>query len=94
VSGSRPFVLCGLRVKRPQSGQILHERRNGDCLLQVTEHPSYGLLRGQDRLVPSFLATLAICQRSRVIRFRRAAEMLDTFGAQQGGTQYWCLVAV
>ncbi len=40
---SRPFVLCGLPVKRPQSGQVLHERRNGHFLLQVTGHPSYGL---------------------------------------------------
>jgi hypothetical protein len=43
---------------------------------------------GQDRLVPIFLATLAIKQQSRVIRFRSAAQMLDAFGMQQGGTQY------
>jgi hypothetical protein len=90
---SRPFVLCGLPVKRPQAGQFLHERRNGHFLLQVTGHPSYGLPRGQDRLVPLFLATLAIRQQSRVIRFRSAAEMLDTFGMQQGGTQYRRLMA-
>ncbi len=90
---SRPFVLCGLPVKRPQSGQVLHERRNGHFLLQVTGHPSYGLPWGQDRLVPIFLATLAIRQQNRVIRFRSAAEMLDTFGMQQGGTQYRRLVA-
>jgi hypothetical protein len=40
---SRPFVLCGLPVKRPRAGQLLHERRNGHFLLQVTGHPSYGL---------------------------------------------------
>jgi hypothetical protein len=51
---SRPFVLCGLPVKRPQSGQLLHERRNGHFLLQVTGHPSYGLPWGQDRIVRSF----------------------------------------
>jgi hypothetical protein len=90
---SRPFVLCGLPVKRPESGQLLHERRNGHFLLQVTGHPSYGVPWGQDRLVPIFLATLAIRQQSRVIRFRSAAEMLDTFGMQQGGTQYRRLVA-
>jgi hypothetical protein len=38
--------------------------------------------------VPIFLATLAIKQQSRVIRFRNAAQMLDAFGMQQGGTQY------
>ena len=85
---SRPFVLCGLPVKRPAAGQHLHERRNGQFLLQVTGHPAYGLPWGQDRLVPIFLATLAIKQRSRVIHFRSAAQMLDTFGMQQGGTQY------
>ena len=90
---SRPFVLCGLPVKKPQIGQLLHERRNGNFLLQVTGHPSYGLPWGQDRLVPLFLATLAIRQQSRVINFRSAAEMLDTFGMQQGGTQYRRLVA-
>lgn len=90
---SRPFVLCGLPVKRPRSGQLLHERRNGHFLLQVTGHPSYGLPWGQDRLVPLFLATLAIRQQSRVIRFRSAAEMLDVFGMQQGGTQYRRLMA-
>jgi len=85
---SRPFVLCGLPVKRPTAGQLLHERRNGQFLLQVTGHPAYGLPWGQDRLVPIFLATLAIKQQSRVIRFRSAAQMLETFGMQQGGTQY------
>jgi hypothetical protein len=40
---SRPFVLCGLPVKRPRAGQLLHEHRNGHFLLQVTGHPSYGL---------------------------------------------------
>ncbi|HWF08922.1 MAG TPA: replication protein RepA [Bryobacteraceae bacterium] len=85
---SRPFVLCGLPVKKPEAGQLLHERRNGQFLLQVTGHPAYGLPWGQDRLVPIFLATLAIKQQSRVIRFRSAAQMLDTFGMQQGGTQY------
>jgi hypothetical protein len=45
---SRPFVLCGLPVKRPTPGCLLHERRNGQFVLQVTGHPSYGLPWGQD----------------------------------------------
>jgi len=89
---SRPFVLCGLPIKRPRAGQLLHERRNGHFLLQVTGHPSYGLPWGQDRLVPIFLATLAVRQQSQRITFRSAAEMLDTFGLQQGGAQYRNLV--
>jgi hypothetical protein len=49
---SRPFVLCGLPVKHPRQDVLLHERRNGRFLLQVTGHPGYGLPWGQDRLVP------------------------------------------
>jgi hypothetical protein len=89
---SRPFVLCGLPVKRPAAGQLLHERRNGQFVLQVLGHPDYGLPWGQDRLVPIFLATLAIRQRTSRITFGSAAEMLDTFGMQQGGSQYRRLV--
>src|SRR5271165_3971895 len=66
---SRPFVLCGLPVKRPRPGVLLHERRNGRFLLQVTGHPSYGLPWGQDRLVPLYLATLAVRQQSETITF-------------------------
>ena len=90
---SRPFVLCGLPVKRPIPGCLLHERRNGPFVLQVTGHPSYGLPWGQDRLVPIFLATLAIRQRTSRITFDSAAEMLDAFGMQQGGSQYRRLVS-
>ena len=89
---SRPFVLCGLPVKRPATGCLLHERRNGQFVLQVTGHPSYGLPWGQDRLVPIFLATLAIRQQTPRITFGSAAEMLDTFGMQQGGSQYRRLI--
>jgi hypothetical protein len=85
---SRPFILCGLPVKRPAAGVLLHERRNGQFFLQVTGHPNYGLPWGQDRLVPIFLATLAVRQQKQTITFRSAAEMLDTFGMQQGGSQY------
>ena len=36
---SRPFVLCGLPVRRPSASTLIHERRNGRFLLQVTGHP-------------------------------------------------------
>lgn len=89
---SRPFVLCGLPIKRPARGVLLHERRNGQFLLQVAGHPKYGVPWGQDRLVPIFLATLAVRQQQQTITFRSAAEMLDVFGMQQGGSQYRRLV--
>ncbi|HEY3439693.1 MAG TPA: replication protein RepA [Paludibaculum sp.] len=90
---SRPFVLCGLPIRRPRVGQLLYERRNGHFTLQVTGHPGFGLPFGQDRLVPIFLATLAVRQQSQVIRFRSAAEMLGTFGMAKGGKEYRRLVA-
>jgi hypothetical protein len=90
---SRPFVLCGLPIKRPAKGVLMHERRNGQFLLQVTGHPHYGVPWGQDRLVPIFLATLAMRQQKQTITFRSAAEMLDVFGMQQGGSQYRRLIA-
>lgn len=84
---SRPFVLCGLLVRRLPKHQLLYERRNGRFVLQVTGRPEFGVPFGQDRLVPIFLATLAVQQQSQTIRFRTAAEMLQTFGMQTGGKQ-------
>jgi len=68
--------------------------RNGHFVLQVTGHLGYGLPWGQDRLVPVFLATQAIRQKSPQIKFESAAAMLDTFGMQQGGSQYRRMVAL
>ena len=89
---SRPFVLCGLPVRRPQAGELLFERRNGSFVLQITGHPEFGLPFGQDRLVPIYLATLAVQQKSQTVRFRSGAEMLETFGMQKGGKEYKRLV--
>jgi hypothetical protein len=89
---ARPFVLCGLPVRRLPTDQLVYERRNGSFVLQITGHPEYGVPFGQDRLVPIFLATLAVQQKSQVIRFRTAADMLETFGMHNGGKEYRRLV--
>ena len=90
---SRPFVLCGLPVRKPLANELLYERRNGNFLLQITGHPTFGLPFGQDRIVPIYLATLAVRQQSQTVRFRTAAEMLETFGMHKGGKEYRRLVA-
>src|ERR1700751_625153 len=90
---SRPFVLCGRPVRKPPLNELLYERRNGNFLLQITGHPTYGLPFGQDRIVPIYLATLAVRQQSQTIRFRTASEMLETFGMHKGGKEYRRLVA-
>ncbi len=89
---SRPFVMCGLPVRKPPRSQLLFERRNGGFLLQITGHPEFGLPYGQDRLVPIYLATLAVRQKSQTVRFRSGAEMLDTFGMSRGGKEYRRLI--
>jgi hypothetical protein len=89
---SRPFVLCGLPVRRLPPNQLLYERRNGRFVLQLTGHPDYGVPFGQDRIVPIFLATLAVQQKSQVIRFRSASEMLEAFGMHKGGKEYRRLI--
>ena len=48
----RPFVLCGLPLRRPPKSQLIHERRNGELFLEVVADPRYGLPFGQDRLIP------------------------------------------
>jgi hypothetical protein len=90
---SGPFVLCGLPVRKPPNNEMLYERRNGNFVLQITGHPNYGLPFGQDRIVPIYLAMLAVRQQSPTIRFRTAAEMLETFGMQKAGKEYRRLVA-
>jgi len=82
---SRPFVLCGLPVRRLPADQLLYERRNGQFVLHITGHPHYGVPFGQDRIVPIFLATMAVRQKSQTIRFHTASDMLETFGMHKGG---------
>ncbi|MBC8167578.1 MAG: replication initiator protein A [Bryobacteraceae bacterium] len=90
---ARPFVLCGLPIRGPPADQLLFERRNGHFTLQITGHPQFGLPFGQDRLVPIFLATMAVRQQSRIVRFESAAELLDTFGLSKGGKEYRRLIS-
>jgi hypothetical protein len=90
---SRPFVLCGLPIRRPPARQLMFERRNGHFVLQITGHPDYGLPFGQDRIVLIFLATLAVRQQSQTIRFESGSEILDTFGMHKGGKEYRRLVS-
>jgi hypothetical protein len=60
---SRPFMLCGLPVRALPRGELMYERRNGHFVLQITGHPKFGVPFGQDKILPIFLATLAVRQR-------------------------------
>ena len=86
--GARPFLLCGLPLKRRPAGTLVHERRNGNFFLQVCGHPQFGLPFGQDRLVPIWVATQAVRMRGREFRFSSGAEILSEFGLPPDGPHY------
>lgn len=89
---SRPFILCGLPVKRPAKGTRDYIRRNWRFNLEIAGHREYGLPFGQDRLIPIWLATMALRQKSKTVKFRSAAQLLDTFGLPKDGKTYRRLV--
>lgn len=90
---SRPFVLCGIPVRRPAKSSLEYSRRNGRFTLRVIGHPDYGLPFGQDRLLLIWIATMATWQKAREIRFRSAAAILETFGLPKDGRYYKRLIA-
>ncbi len=90
---ARPFVLCGIPVRRPNDHTLEYYRRNGRFRLRVIGHPDYGLPFGQDRLLLIWIASMATWQKNREIRFRSAATILETFGLPKDGRYYKRLIA-
>ena len=86
--GARPFILCGLPIRRLPPGTLKYSRRNGRFFLEIVGHPDYGVPFGQDRLVLLWLATAAVRQKSPVVRFGSAAEILVEWGMQTNGSHY------
>lgn len=89
---ARPFVLCGLPVRRPKRHLLEWSRQNGKFRIRVIGHRDYGLPFGQDRLLLIWIASMATWQKTRVIRFRSAATILDTFGLPKDGRYYKRLI--
>ena len=85
---ARPFVLCGIPVRRPHKHSLEYSRQNGRFRLRVIGHLDYGLPFGQDRLLLIWIASMATWQKSRAIRFRSAATILETFGLPKDGRYY------
>jgi hypothetical protein len=90
---ARPFVLCGIPVRRPAKHTLEYSRQNGRFRLRVIGHPNYGLPFGQDRLLLIWIATMATWQKTREIRFRSAAAILETFCLPKDGRYYKRLIA-
>jgi len=85
---ARPFVLCGLPLRRPPADQFVYAKRNGSFLLEITAHPRFGLPYGQDRLIPIWIATLTLKQKSRTVHFENPTRLLDYFHLPKDGSQY------
>jgi hypothetical protein len=89
---ARPFILCGIPLRRPPRDQLTHTRRNGNFSLDIIGHPRFGLPFGQDRLIPVWVATLAVLQKSRIVRFAGPSELLDYFQLPKNGYHYQRIV--
>jgi len=90
----RDLLVSRYRLKQAEGIALVRaNREEGRQPLAFASHPQFGLPFGQDRLVLIFLATLAVRQKSQAVRFRSAAEMLDTFGMAKGGKEYRRIVA-
>ncbi|MGH9406891.1 MAG: replication protein RepA [Terriglobia bacterium] len=85
---ARPFVLCGIPVRRPTKHALEYSRQNGRFRLRVIGHPEYGVPFGQDRLLLIWIATMAVRQKTREIRFRSAAAILEAFSLPKDGRYY------
>jgi Plasmid encoded RepA protein len=86
--GARPFILCGLPIRRLPAGSRVYTRRNGKFFLEIIGHPEYGIPFGQDRLVLLWLATEAVRTRNPVVRFESASQILTDWGLTTGGEYY------
>lgn len=84
---SRPFVLWVASASAAERSTAVPKAER-QFVLQITGHPDFGVPFGQDRIVPIFLATLAVQQKSPIVRFRSAGEMLKVFGTHNGRKEY------
>jgi len=86
--GARPFILCGLPIRRLPPGTLSYRRQNGKLCLEVVGHPQWGVPFGQDRLILLYLATQAVRFQSPVVWFRSGAEILVEWGMPTNGCHY------
>ena len=92
VHNARPFILCGIPLRRPSRGQLTYSRPSGKFFLRIIGHPNYELPFGQDRLIPIWVATLALRQKNRTVIFEAAVDMLKFFKLAPDGYHYHRLI--
>ena len=88
---SRPFVITTFPVRKQIS--TTWERRNGNASLSIVVPKGKVIPYGIDRLIPIFLASMAVKTGSRTINFDRTADILELFGLSGSGSNYKRIVA-
>lgn len=83
---SRPFVITTFPAKRVNGASWI--RKNGNASLTVSVPEGQTIPFGMDRLIPIFLATMAVKTKSRTITFDSASDVLNLFGLTGGGINY------
>src|SRR5262249_5428752 len=81
--GARPFILCGLPIRRLSAGTLTYRRRNGRIFLEIVGHPDYGVPFGQDRLIPLWVATQPVRQGTPPVGFESGSQIHDELGLPQ-----------
>jgi hypothetical protein len=89
---ARPFILCGLPLKKPKPTEKEYIRTNGHFSLTINACSEFGLPYGQDRLLLIWVASIAVWRNSRVIRFRTGSEILSALGIPPDGRSYRRLI--
>jgi hypothetical protein len=85
---SRPFVLCGLPIRRLPRATREYSRVNGRYNLRIAANSTLGLPFGQDRLIPIWVSTLAMRAKSREVTFDSVADLLREFDLGNDGRHY------
>jgi hypothetical protein len=80
-------------AKAPTQDKLLYSRHNGKFFPEIVTHPRFGLPFGQDRLIPIWVATLEVTQKSRQVHLGSAGQMQDFFRLPRDGPHYRRAVA-
>ncbi len=86
--GARPFIFCGLPIRRLPAGTLNYTRRNGRFFLEIVGHPEFGIPFGQDRLLLLWLATTAVRRQTPIVHFESAAQILEEWRLPTNGAYY------
>ena len=82
---------CGTPLRLLPKDHLSYKGRKGKLFLQIIKHPHFRLPFGQDPLIPNWVATLALNQKSSTVRFDAAIEMLGFFKLAPDGNHYHLL---